>query len=181
MTTIIGLDLSLTGAARCVIDTDDMLDVRLETFTSKTAGLDVHLRRERLSKLTGDLTGDLTYIRGGVHALIEQPAYSRQVGHQHDRSGLWWLVVDTLREYGIPVTEVGPTELKKYATGKGTADKALVCMAAARRFPHLEFANDNEADSLWLAAMGMRHHGRPIEDSLPKVNTDVLAGVRWSA
>jgi crossover junction endodeoxyribonuclease RuvC len=111
--------------------------------------------------------------------VIEQPAFSRQTGHMHDRSGLWWLVVNELHSYEFPVVEVTPGSLKKYATGSGTATKHAVVDATARRFPDIDTAaDDNRCDALWLAAMGYDHLGHPIV-TVPAAHRAALAKVQW--
>ncbi|MDN5726076.1 MAG: hypothetical protein L0G99_09135, partial [Propionibacteriales bacterium] len=94
--------------------------------------------------------------------------------------GLWWMIVSQLAVLGVPVVEVAPTSLKKYATGKGNAGKDEVILRSARRYGNAyPCSNNDEADAFILAAMGMRHLGHPIEDGLPQVQVDALAKVRW--
>lgn len=49
---------------------------------------------------------------------------------------------------------VSPAELKRHATGKGNADKAMMLAAARRQWPHVTFCNDDEADAAWVAHYG---------------------------
>ena len=49
-----------------------------------------------------------------------------------------------------------PTELKKFATGKGNAGKQQVLAAAQARWPEKKVIDDNEADALWLLALAER-------------------------
>jgi len=53
----------------------------------------------------------------------------------------------------IPVLEVPPSTLKKYATGKGNAPKDAVLAAAIRRLEYGGHSSD-EADALWLLEIG---------------------------
>lgn len=55
---------------------------------------------------------------------------------------------------GIPVVVVAPTKMKKFATGKGNADKAKVLLKAVRELGYLGDSED-EADALWLQTMGL--------------------------
>lgn len=57
-------------------------------------------------------------------------------------------------ENGFPVYEVPPATLKKFATGKGNANKALVTSALAARFSRT-FASDDEADAFGLSQLGL--------------------------
>ena len=111
--------------------------------------------------------------------LIEGPSYGSKGGHKHDRSGLWWLVLDSLWRSKIPVVEVAPNTLKRYATGKGIAGKDQVLAAVVRRYPTVEVTGNDEADALVLAAMGARHLGEPIDDPLPKTHLAAMDAVAW--
>jgi Holliday junction resolvasome RuvABC endonuclease subunit len=51
-----------------------------------------------------------------------------------------------------PIQMVAPADLKKFATGRGNADKDTVMLAAAKLEPAI--ANNDEADSWWLWAIG---------------------------
>ncbi|MEU4779243.1 hypothetical protein [Micromonospora sp. NPDC023633] len=114
-------------------------------------------------------------------AAVEGPSYgsqgsSRQSGH-HERAGLWWTVVIALRAREIPVAVIPPASLKKYATGRGNADKSLMVLAAARHWKWYEGTAD-EADALWLAAMAAHHLGHPLAD-MPKTHRAALDAVQW--
>jgi Holliday junction resolvasome RuvABC endonuclease subunit len=52
-------------------------------------------------------------------------------------------------ELKIPYRGYSATEIKKYATGKGNASKALMISAARERLGYTG-EDDNEADALWL-------------------------------
>jgi crossover junction endodeoxyribonuclease RuvC len=101
-------------------------------------------------------------------------------GSQHDRSGLWWLVLDPVHWDGRArdVVEVPPTCRAKYATGKGNAPKDAVLAAAIRRFPDWDITGNDVADAVILAAMGARHLGHPI-DQMPAAHLTAMAAVRW--
>ena len=176
---IVGLDLSLTATGVAIVSSR----VTVHTVTSKgSKDATLDQRAERLAGLVGDTLYGARCGALGVKAdlvVIEQPAFSRTTGHHHDRSGLWWLVVDAMRVNSFPVVEVTPSGLKKYATGRGNAGKDEVLLAVARRFPDVEVTNNNEADALVLAAMGARYLGRPIDD-MPKSHLTALDAVRWS-
>jgi Holliday junction resolvasome RuvABC endonuclease subunit len=84
-----------------------------------------------------------------------------------------------LWQQGVPTAIVPPSNLKKYAVGIGGGPKAskdAVLIAAARRWPTFEGRND-EADALWLAAMGLDHlTGRSV---VPEVNRLALKSCSW--
>ena len=114
--------------------------------------------------------------------VIEGPAYSSRVGHAHDRSGLWWLLVEHLTRQGFAVVEVTPGGLKKYATGKGTADKGAMIDAAVRCFPGVETKGQaDRVDALWLAAMGLDWLGYSMLSHRTVAQRAALDAVAWPA
>jgi hypothetical protein len=67
--------------------------------------------------------------------------------------------------------------VKKYATGKGGAKKEQVALEAVRRFPDVKIADNDQADALWMAAMGCDWLGWPIV-TVPLANRAVLESIR---
>lgn len=63
------------------------------------------------------------------------------------------LVLDAVDCWSIPVVTVTPAQLKKFATGKGNADKVQMAMAA-QRCGYDGPENDNAIDAWWLWAIG---------------------------
>ena len=188
MAIIIGIDPSLTGTGIARVDTNDRLVADVWTIATKgKAGADLTDRWERLDDIKGQVWNAVHGYGpdGNLHpqqakadlVVIEQPAFSRTQGSQHDRSGLWWLILDELMET-TDVAEVTPTARAKYATGKGNAGKDTVLLEVARRFPHVPVTDNNQADALVLAAMGADHHGTPLVE-LPKVHREALDKVAW--
>src|SRR5690606_24551349 len=65
---------------------------------------------------------------------------------------------DLLAEGAGPYALVTPATLKKFATGKGNADKTAMAMALYKR-AGIECADDNQVDAYWLWVAGMTHLG----------------------
>lgn len=53
-------------------------------------------------------------------------------------------------DWAVDYKGYSPTEIKKHATGKGTADKVAMLRAASAKWPGLKIEDDNHADALWL-------------------------------
>lgn len=173
--TAAGVDLSLTSTGIAVVTPSRTVLERVTSSGRKDATLDQ--RQERLAVLTRrivvsiPLTADLVAIEG--------PSFgqSRQSG-EHDRAGLWWLVVSAMRRQGVRVVEIPPATVKTYATGKGNAPKDHVLAAVVRRYPDVDVAGNDQADALVLAAMAARHLGSPIDD-MPKDHLRAMDKVAW--
>lgn len=172
MRPVVGLDLSLTGTGVTVIDGE----IHTALFGSKgRKGDTLAMRAERLVTLHSQI---VNVIPEGALIVIEQPAYASVGGSHHDRSGLWWMIVSYLHPFH-EIAEVPPSTLKIYATGKGNSAKDLVLAAIVRRYLNIPVVDNNIADSVTLAAMGSRHLGRPIEESLPQTHLRAMDSVKW--
>jgi crossover junction endodeoxyribonuclease RuvC len=171
MSTAVGLDLSLKGAGIGLLsDSGRMATARL---SSNTAGMGVVDRHERLWQLRNQI---LRYVGSPVLVVVEQPAYGQTQGQQHDRSGLWWLVVSAVLMRDVPVVEVPPQCLKRYATSKGNAGKDEVLSAVVRKHPAVDLSSNDEADALVLARMGGAHLGwLPVEFSYQRAAMEAVA------
>lgn len=173
---IVGLDLSLTATGVGIIQ-----DAEISTHTIKSKGVkDASLleRRGRLAALRSEIGG---FVMDADLVCVEQPAYSSTTGHMHDRSGLWWLVVEWMMGglWSPAVVEIPPQAVKMYATGKGNAGKDDVLAAVIRRYADVEVSNNNESDGLVLAALGARHLGKQIDGEMPKASLRALEKIRW--
>lgn len=170
--TVVGLDLSLTCSG---VATDQAVHL-CKSVGKKDDTL--HQRADRLRGLARQVLelaewADLVAVEAPVHGLPRELS-----GHQHDRSGLWWLVVCGLRAAGVAVAEISPASLKKYATGKGNADKDTVLAEAVSRFPALGIRNNNQADAHWLRAMALDQVAQPLCE-MPATNRKSLQAVKW--
>jgi len=177
---VVGLDLSLTA-------TGIATPAGASTITSSgRADATLRVQWARLADTVGRVS--LAVAEHGVsrsgdgHALVvvEAPSLGQQRQRgTHDRSGLWWLVVDELLSAGHLVVEVPPASVKKYATGSGSANKGAMADAAARRIPDVHTGgDDNAVDALWLRAMGCDHLGQPLA-AVPASHRTALANVAW--
>jgi crossover junction endodeoxyribonuclease RuvC len=112
--------------------------------------------------------------------LIEGPSYSSKGGGGHERSGLWWWIVERVASWETTaIAEVPPSLVKKYATGKGQAKKEQMVDAVARRFPWFETKGDNnQVDAVVLAAMGADYLGTPLAP-MPATHRSALDKVAW--
>lgn len=147
---IIGLDLSLraTGYA----DEDGA-----RVITSKSRGM------PRLSHLL-----DQIELASGVRHLLDDPrafarpdlvviedyAFSRGDAHAHALGELGGVIKLALHEAGVATVLISPSALKKFATGKGNANKVAMATAATRA-GYDGADDDNCIDAWWLREMAL--------------------------
>ena len=173
---VVGIDPSLTATGLAT-------PTGLHVVTSKLAADDsMRNRRDRLTRAADEI--EFTVVEAVMPRtaliVIEQPAYSK-TNYQHERSGLWWMIVDRLLDAGHLICEVSPSARAKYATGRGRASKDEVIAAVVRRYPDHDVRDNNTADALILRAMGCRYLGDPLEDGLPIAHKAALENVLWPA
>ena len=82
--------------------------------------------------------------------VVERAGYFKSLAAQSMCVGLRGILLSTAAYYDIPLREIGPSDLKKWATGKGNANKVAMRAAALRRWPGERFADDNAVDAFLL-------------------------------
>lgn len=171
MTTVIGLDLSLTSTG--ISDGETFARV-IRQGSPKT----VNEQHFRVAAILASIR-DVTESGKPVDlAVLEGPSHGSIGGSSHERAGLWWLVAHELWRKDIPYAVVSPLARAKYAVGKGPKDKDEVLAATVRRWPAFEGSNNNQADAWILARMGRDWLGLCGEE-MPAVNREALAKVHW--
>ncbi|MER7433150.1 hypothetical protein ABT341_00320 [Pseudonocardia alni] len=160
---VAGIDLSLTRTGVGLIDFDGH-DCTAQTMVVESSGRrsDSLLSRDR--RMYSIAVEVLTLCEGATLAAIEGPALSRLGGSSWDRSATWWRVVHGLHVDNVQVVSVNPSTLKKWATGRGNADKSDVSVAMARLWPDVEAASNDGWDGLALATMAAQHLDWPVPE-----------------
>lgn len=169
---VIGIDLSLTCTG---------LSDGFQAWCHPTHGRatdDLTARDDRLRRITDTV---MAYVSPAVRTnlvVLEGPSHNSRHGNAWDRAGLWWRLVHRLLAQDVPLAVAPPACRAKYATGKGNAGKDAVLLAASRRWPDCPISNNNEADALVLAQMGLDWLGRPTVP-MPATHKAALTGVAW--
>lgn len=160
---VLALDLSLTGTGVATASGVSTIKTKLKD-------------EERIFYIAEQL---INYIPGDLSlVIVEGLAYGTQTGKAMERAGLWWFLKLLFYGQGMPVAVCPPTVLKRYACGKGNADKATVMLEVAKRYDMFKISNDNEADSVALYALAMDKLGTPLVE-VPKTHRDALDKVQW--
>jgi Holliday junction resolvasome RuvABC endonuclease subunit len=178
MTVVLGIDMSLTGTGLAAVTSDGGFTVTTEGSTGKR-GDTLADRDRRLADLARRIGLFVENWDDYTLAVIEGPAIMAKGGSNWDRAGLWWLTVYTALDPARTAV-AAPTTVKKWAAGKGSADKAAVAGGVTRLWPEFECGSDNEADALALASMGAQRLGWRL---FPKRahHSDALLKVEWPA
>jgi Holliday junction resolvasome RuvABC endonuclease subunit len=172
---VLGLDLSLTGTGVATPDGGT------RTLHTVLRGLDrLRFLRSEIRELAdpADGTVDLVAIEG--YSMGTQ----RQASHAHALGELGGVIRLMLHDLGVPTVDIPPASVKKYATGKGNANKNDMLLAAVKRLNYEGNSND-EADALWLRAMTLDHYcdgeARLLNDVvvLPAAHRAALDAIAW--
>lgn len=154
MTRAVGIDLSLTGTGLAAITTTGT-GLILDVLTVKSSGHNGDILRQRRERIYQIAARVAQFAADADAVVLEAPAYSKNVGSMWDRAGLWWSVVDLLMLEPVDIAVAPPTVVKKFAAGKGNADKTAVAGGMVRLWgEQCKASNDNEYDALALATMG---------------------------
>jgi Holliday junction resolvasome RuvABC endonuclease subunit len=174
---VIGLDLSLTstGISRITwIDTSVVTDIHRVQSVGKLTDT-WPMRSKRLRDLAHAIT---EHVLPANLVVLEGPSFNSKSPASHDRSWFWGKVYDAIEHYPAPILVVPPASAKKWATGKGNADKDDMILAAARMWPAVEGIKNDTADALALAGIGMQLLYGPCPFPLYSYRTAVVDGLR---
>lgn len=167
---VLGLDLSLTGTGIAHVDgTTEKVD------TDPLRGTDrLGVIRAAVEDAVCAGPPDLVVIEGYSYASKGRALF--QLG---ELGGVVHMLLADLSVTccpGMGWCEAPPQTLKKFATGSTSADKTKMVCAARERLAWDGYGHD-EADALWLRALGYELLGSPLI-KLPLVNLTALEGVQ---
>jgi Holliday junction resolvasome RuvABC endonuclease subunit len=169
MTAVVALDLSLVSTGWAYNEPPE--ECLSGTFPSGSRRGVVRLHWLR-NEVDGLLHDDYDML------LIEELPPGTRGNSMHGVAELHGVIKMHLADHGHDqATYIAPASVKKYATGKGNADKMAMLSAAVQRLGYTGSSGD-EVDALWLLAMGLDHLGTPL-CTMPAVNRAALDKVVW--
>ena len=171
---VAGIDLSLRRTA--VVDTSGEPHLMLGPAVSDD---DAQRSMERLDQLVRDIVAGALFSGRGPDVelvMIEWYSFGSSTKGLRSIAELGGAVRLALYHLRVPYLDVPPSTLKKYATGNGQAGKIEMVQAASKRLGY-DGHDDNEADALWLRALGLDLLDEPVV-ALPAGNRKALAGLR---
>lgn len=157
---VVGLDLSITATGICASNGEAY------TISGKSSLGDKRLLNIEIAILD-NLDAD-------IYMIEDLPTHAHGAGitgmvHGVARS----VLLQNEKKYVL----VPPASLKKYATGKGNANKVDMAISLYERFK-IKLADDNQVDAYWLRLMGLDYFG--IEEiQLPQINKSVFEKIDW--
>jgi crossover junction endodeoxyribonuclease RuvC len=173
-TRVVGVDLSLTGTGLARVNMMGEFEAR----TVKSVGRRADVLADRHHRLITIVEQVSAFAEYADLVVIEGPSVMSKGGSNWDRAGLWWLTVKELYYNCVDVAIAPPTVVKKWATGKGNADKTAVAVAMSKLWPTATCDNDNEWDALAMATMGGQRLGMTVMPSRAH-HAAALVSVAW--
>jgi len=176
---IIGIDPSLTSTGIIVLR-DNKVELAETTKNKPELGTikRVRLIRERIIDITENLTDEEEWQAPDLIA-IEGFSYGSKGRSVFDIAYLGWRIREDLErlrtEDGIPWLEVPPSQLKKFATGQGNANKEIILQQVYKRWG-VEFSDNNQADAYVLAQIGRAYLGDT--EGLTAFQQEVIANLK---
>ena len=162
---VVGLDLSLRSTG--IADADG------KAFTVKAEGNDYERMALVRAAVLAIIPWDIEVV------MIEAPIAHLKGNSILKLAGLGAVVRQALYDEGIAFLDVQPATVKIYATGSGKGNKYGVIQAAEKRLGY-EGLSDDEADALWLRAIGADLLGVPVT-YVPDHHTRALNALRETA
>lgn len=172
---VLGVDQSLTMSGLALISGGEVTLRRIPTTPVNGSGLEGV--RDRIRYIVGQT---LQWAPRRCMTVIEAPYVPKrmQAGAVIERMWLFGMLVDQLLIRG-PVVQVRTTTRAMYAADNGSAKKAEVLAAMVGKFPALTIRDDNEADALAMAAMGVRFLGSPVDGPISKKMQQAMTSTVW--
>lgn len=145
---VVGLDMSLTATGFC-LKQGQRLSIDTVKTTPKSAPNDL----ARLRLITHEMMKRIP--RDVKMVCIEDyftPSNRQQIGAAIKLVSLGTMIRMALYEAGMPFYVVAPSQIKKFATGKGVGQKSIVVREVYKRWG-VDAKDDNQADATVLAYM----------------------------
>jgi crossover junction endodeoxyribonuclease RuvC len=146
----LGLDISSTSTGVALVE-------GLEVFRTYTLKIESKDSIERAvcqhRELDEILRGTNAPVINPKFAIIESYAFRARGRYKHMLYEAGTMLRYTLYNMQIPWMTINPSQLKKFATGSGRADKDAMIEAVTRLTDYVP-ENDDVADAIWLALAG---------------------------
>jgi len=141
-----GLDLSLTGTGIVILSETGGV-IHAETVKNNLRGPErlVHIRK---------VIKDIMLDAEPLVTCIEDYAMGIRAGQSFSIGELGGVARVLLYEMQVPYNLISPTQVKKFITGKGNAEKDVIMLSVYKNFGY-EAKDNNIADAFGLAMMAL--------------------------
>jgi Holliday junction resolvasome RuvABC endonuclease subunit len=168
---VIGLDLSLSRTGLASNDGDPIFTCTFANPTGPTI-------EQRIATLSHQALTEVRWRHGPVELVVVEGLPSARLSGAGSSVASLGMLHGVIRHYlaithGFPLLVVEPASIKKYATGKGNANKDLVRDAARDRFGLAAGTTSDECDAAWACAIGCALLGTPLVE-VPKLHQTAL-------
>jgi crossover junction endodeoxyribonuclease RuvC len=176
---IIGIDPSLTSTGIVVLR-GNKVELAVTTKNKPALGTieRVRLIYERIVDIQENLSDGEKWQAPDL-IVIEGFSYGSKGRSVFDIAYLGWRIREELEwlkeQDNIPWLEVPPSQLKKFATGQGNANKEIILQQVYKRWG-VEFSDNNQADAYVLAQIGRAYLGGM--DDLAAFQLEVIANLK---
>lgn len=176
---IIGIDPSLTSTGIVVLR-GNKVELAVTTKNKPALGTieRVRLIYERIVDIQENLSDGEKWQAPDL-IVIEGFSYGSKGRSVFDIAYLGWRIredLERLKEQdNIPWLEVPPSQLKKFATGQGNANKEIILQQVYKRWG-VEFSDNNQADAYVLAQIGRAYLGDT--EGLTAFQQEVIANLK---
>lgn len=154
----IGIDPSLTGNAIVIIN--DSGEIVHEQLISTNKECYINPEQRIL-----DIFDQMDYMFHAVRlegVYLEGLAYSSNSTTLFERCGLMYLIATRLMKEDIRYSIIPPTQLKKWHTTDGHADKKMMMRVAKCKYG-IDFQDDNICDAYCLAMMALEDYQNNVK------------------
>lgn len=167
---VVGLDMSLTGTGFCM-KTGSVIAVETIKTTPQTCSDDL----ARLKFICAEVMKRIP--AGTAMICIEDfftPSNAMQIGSAIKLAMLGATIRLALYDAHLPFYVVAPSQIKKFCTGSGAAQKSIIVREVFKRWG-LDCKDDNQADACTLAHIAEQLCFLP--DDAPKYQVEVVKKV----
>jgi len=158
---ILALDMSLTSTGYCLNGDSGVIRTRKRGW-------------ERIGHILGEVAGMAS---NADLVVIEGYSFGSQGRSVYQIAELGGVVRYHIYTWALPLVEVAPGTLKRFATGKGNSNKDAMIAAAIRRFG-FEGSDNNASDAFLLWCLARAAYGEPVAP-VPLVNAAAVQVPEW--
>ncbi len=168
---IVGIDASLTGTGICTMCVgEELLFVNDDKCHTSIIKPFIKSGPERLIEIRDRV---FNFIVDADFVILEGYSFGSKGAGVFQTAELGGVLRVLIHEQGKWLVVVAPTQLKKFATGKGNSKKEEVKLGVFKRWG-VEFKTNDETDAFVLAKIGEALFDEVVRDRLTKPQREII-------